>query len=315
MYNLKYGIEELNFDDPRYEGLITALINGTCIFIGAGVSKLGGYKLWNELAESMIGQYWDRRDEIPDQEKNYNFSIRTYLLSHSSSPIEVMDYLFSLDQKLFFEILENNFDGSNKKNKVYNNFSFLAKRTGNFFVQTNIDLGFQNNLNIGNDEVSINPNFGDTPKKLNYLHGKLGIKESLVFTRMQYDHNYLNESSAIMKFLLRIFMSYDVVFFGYSLRDFEILQAISKSRINKRSGRTHYLFEPVYDYKLTEFEVKKTNIRNNFGINIIPYNIEETGYELLLEVLNKVDATISRKESVEEPITAPVTGSETSYAK
>lgn len=309
-----YDIAGLNFEDTKYEELITTLINGTCVFLGAGVSKLGGYRLWNELAESMIGDYWNRRNEILDSETKFNFSVRTYLLS-CNSPIEVMDYLFSLNQTLFFEILGKNFNGVNEKSEVYNKFNFLVKRVGSFFVQTNIDLGFQTNLNIGGDDVDINPEFSNTPKKLNYLHGKLGIKESLVFTRRQYDHNYLDEASATMQFLVPIFKRYNVIFFGYSLRDFEILQAISKARINNQFSRTHYLFEPVYGYKLTEFEVKKTNIKNNFGIEIIPYNIEKTGYDLLLEVLDKVDVAISRKERVKEAVTPPVTGDETSYAK
>lgn len=42
-----------NFDDPQYEYLILSLLQDTCIFIGAGVSKLARYKLWNELKNAM----------------------------------------------------------------------------------------------------------------------------------------------------------------------------------------------------------------------------------------------------------------------
>lgn len=311
-----YTIDELNFSDPKYEELLTALISGTCIFIGAGISKLCGYKLWDELAKGMVEEYWKRRNEIPDSESKYNFSIRTYL-SSSNSPIEVMDYLFSLEQNLFFSILENNFAGINERADIYTKFSPLVQIRNNFFVQTNIDLSFQRNLNIGVDNVAVNPSFTEPPKKMNYIHGKIGIKESFVFTRRQYDDNYLNENSAIMRFLIPIFKSYNVVFFGYSLRDFEILQAISKSRMNASSYKTHYLFEPVYGYKLTEFNINKTNVKNNFGIEMIPYNIEKGGYELLLEVLDKLNSSTTRKISIteEDAISTPTTGSETAHAK
>jgi len=311
-----YSIDELNFDEPKYEELLSVLINGTCIFIGAGISKLGGYKLWNELSENMVAEYWKRRNDIADSENRFNFSIKTYL-SLNSNPIEAMDYLFSLDQNLFFKVLEGNFNNITERLEIYNKFSSLTKIINNFFIQTNIDLGFQKNLNISDDNIAINPIFGDMTKKLTYVHGRLGIKESFIFTRRQYDHSYLNETSAVMRFLIPVFKNYNVVFFGYSLRDFEILQAISKSKMDDQTPKTHYLFEPVYGYKLTEFSIKRTNIKNNFGIEMIPYNIEKGGYDLLFDVLDKLNSTISRKISIstKDAITSPSTGSDTSYER
>ena len=50
-----------NFDASQYENLILSLLQGTCIFIGAGVSKLAGYKLWAELKNAMIDYFWSKR--------------------------------------------------------------------------------------------------------------------------------------------------------------------------------------------------------------------------------------------------------------
>jgi len=34
-----------DFADSKYQNLIEALKNGTCVFFGAGVSKIAGYRL------------------------------------------------------------------------------------------------------------------------------------------------------------------------------------------------------------------------------------------------------------------------------
>ncbi|MBI2487445.1 MAG: hypothetical protein HYW01_10915 [Deltaproteobacteria bacterium] len=53
-----------DFNSSEYEDLIDNLLNGACIFFGAGVSKLAGYKLWRELANELVERFWEKRKKF-----------------------------------------------------------------------------------------------------------------------------------------------------------------------------------------------------------------------------------------------------------
>jgi hypothetical protein len=297
-----------DFSDPKYSVLIDSLINGTCIFIGAGVSKLAGYKLWKELANEMITIFWNNRKNLiihSQKEQKLNYSTYELLKSHEDS-IEVMEYLSCLDNALFTKAIKEIFETTTENPAIFKAFSPLAQRTRNFFIQTNIDGGLQRHLNISPEKISINPYFGAplAPKKLSYIHGYIDDAKSWIFTRGQYNRNYLDLNSPIMKFLEPIFRTNNVLFVGYSLRDFEILQAISRARllVNQKDHKKHFLLEPFYGNKETLLQIKEVNYQNNYGITIIPYNIEKNDYNILLEVLGALNKVIIQKSStIKEP--------------
>ena len=56
----RHGLPD--FNNPKYENLILSLQKGTCIFTGAGISKLGGYKLWDELRDEMVDYFWKNKE-------------------------------------------------------------------------------------------------------------------------------------------------------------------------------------------------------------------------------------------------------------
>lgn len=301
------------------EELIDALTKGTYIFIGAGISKLAGYPLWNELAYLLIELFWDQKEQVPNPNFSFNYTQKDHLftlLKTKDNPIMVMDFLASINEEHFYNSLKSIFDDvrAGKENpNIFMRFNELKNIVSNKFIQVNIDDGFQRALKIGDNEIDVNDNFSD--KKLTYLHGKIGNKHSIVFLRRKYDDGYLDERSKIMEYLIPIFRNNNVVFFGYSLRDYEILQAISRARIqSNRSGnkpRKHYLFEAVWESKSTEYEIAREYYSRNYDVEMLRYDLSDKDYKKMFDVIDDVSQEVNKKYQLEkqnDPLRREVTG-------
>lgn len=279
-----------DFGRPEYEELIGGLQNGMCIFVGAGVSKLAGYRLWKELAKDLVEEFWKKETIIHSEMESLNKSA-------DEEPIKVIDFLFSVNKDFFHaklaEIFEN--DKKSEKREVYVTLRRFAQVAENLFIQTNIDTGLQRSLGIRDSDVQINPSLMVPPKRLSYLHGRIDRKSSWVLTTRQYDRDYLKNGNSTMKFLIDIFKSYRVLFIGYSLRDPEIQFALRKARLDG-SIKGHYLLEAFNVNRTTDMVIQATNFRENFNIELIPYNIEKKGYELLMNVLNELNKMLSYRK-------------------
>lgn len=276
-----------DFSSSEYVDLINGLDKGMCLFLGAGVSKLAGYKLWDELGKEMTKRFWNKkRIEYSDMDALNK-------LSHNE-PITVMDFLYSKDQTLFEIILKEIFeeDNRNEDNRIYKSLRNFARIENTVFIQTNIDKGLQTNLGITDSDIQINPHLSFPPKLLNYLHGRIDKTNSWVFTTKQCDRNYLDDKNSIMKFLTEILETYNVLFIGYGLRDIEIQIALRKARLNGRI-RKHYLLEDFHMNKATYIRIRATNLKVNFNIQLIPYVIESKGFEVLVNVINQLFNVLS----------------------
>jgi len=285
-----------DFGSPEYEDLISRLLEGMCIFMGAGISKLAGYKLWNELADEILRKFSNHKSKIQKPEYLTYSIIKDLEKAAKTTPRKVMDYFYSLDRNFFQYILKEIFieDERKEKNEVFEVLSPIVQVKNNIFVQTNIDKAFQKYFDIPDTEIGMNPYLPNKPKKLNYLHGRIDEKETWVFTTQQYDYNYLGEKSKTFAFLVNLFLNNSVLFIGYSLRDFEIKQAISKARL-KGQRRTHYFLVPYSLQTATELAIEETIFRENYGIHFIRYNIENKGHVGLINVLKALGSVVSYK--------------------
>ena len=195
-----------DFNSAEYEELIDNLTSGACIFFGAGVSKLAGYKLWDELKKEMIKRFWERRKELrlinPDQ---FDHSLMRSLIDLNDE-IESLSYLYNLNNIIFAEEIKAIFHEDQNKagNKPYDYLNRLNNGK-NFFVTTNIDVGFQKYLGINDNNVAIAPNFSNPPKIINYLHGRVDKENTWVFTGTQYHDNYHGKNPYCMDFIKSIF--------------------------------------------------------------------------------------------------------------
>ena len=283
-----------DFYSQQYENLINALMEGTCIFIGAGASNLAGYKLWNALKTEIIDYYWNNRDKIYFN-KNTKFDLSfCESLKEYTDPVEVFDYLYYCDSEMFLDAIKSILLEDEKKtsNKIYQILNKLNNRK-NFFVTTNIDMGFQNYLNIRDNNVSIFPELTNPPKLLNYIHGRIDVENSWIFTTNQYSQAYTSASigAPCMKFLIEIFQRYSVFFIGYGLREKEIKQAITQTSRRKQ----HYWLEPFKRKDEDSLMIRGTIFKETYNISLIPYYVDSKGYELLFEVIDSLYRVMSGK--------------------
>ena len=287
--------ETSDFNSSQYEDLVGTLEKGTCLFMGAGVSKLAGYKTWDELRKEMVEYFWKEKDKRPFSEREkFDLSLCENLKKHGDI-IEVFDYLYYKDKGLFVSGVKDIFkvDERSMSIKIYQ----LLKKLDNgksFFVTTNIDKGLQKYLEIPDDRISISPRFTNPPKYINYLHGRIDFEETWILTRAQYNKGYYDEDAPCMNFIAHIFESYNVLFIGYGLREEEIMQAILKT--GKR--KLHYWLEPYSRNKRDFLEIRGTNLKENYNIVLIPYSIDKDDYEGLYKVINRLSMSITKKGSL-----------------
>jgi len=129
-------LEQGTFFREKHSNIIEAIKEPFCLFLGAGISKLIGHKLWKELAKSMVNRF--RTEGL------LAYSQSEYLKSIADkNPIDVMDYLsFCADQnsKNFNEIIDKEFELDGQGHyEVLDALKPLLELDECVVVQTNID--------------------------------------------------------------------------------------------------------------------------------------------------------------------------------
>lgn len=284
-----------DFSTYQYENLISSLLNGACIFFGAGISKFAGYKLWDELRNALVDYFWSKRDTLPShylRSHNFDYSMCENLKNHKNT-IESFDYLYKIDENLFISGIKDIFktDYKRNNNEIY---QFLQKLDNgkNIFITTNIDKGFQTYLGLTDEDISIYPDFLNPPKLITYLHGRIDKEDTWIFTRAQYNKGYEGEAPC-MNYLKNIFKDRSVLFVGYGLREEEIGRAIYSTEKLK----THYWLEGCTRNNIDCLKIRSTTLRENYNIHLIPYYIDNRERsKLICEVIDSLYKKITEKE-------------------
>jgi hypothetical protein len=116
-----------------------------------------------------------------------------------------------------------------------------------------------------------------------HLHGTIKDEASAVITIVDYMKHYEHGSKPAV-FLETIFSEYTVLFIGYGLEEYEILEfMISKVRSGKNEVR-HFMLYPVFKKETNLLEFQKKYYLD-LGIQLVPYPIDDNGYEHLANVI------------------------------
>jgi hypothetical protein len=284
-----------DFSASQYENLISSLLNGACIFFGAGISKFAGYKLWDELRNALVDYFWEKKDTLPSRYlRNQNFDhSMCENLKKCDSIIEAFDYLYRINKNLFISGIKDIFKIDSKKN---NNeiYQFLKKLDNgkNIFITTNIDKGFQTYLGLTDGEISICPEFTNPPKLITYLHGRIDKEDTWIFTRGQYNKGYEGKAPC-MNYIKNIFKNRSVLFIGYGLREDEIKRAI----FSTEKLKTHYWLQGCTRNNIDSLKIHSTSLKENYNIHLIPYDIDNgERSELICEVIDSLYKKVTEKE-------------------
>ncbi|MCF7886094.1 MAG: SIR2 family protein, partial [Candidatus Marinimicrobia bacterium] len=155
------------------------------------------------------------------------------------------------------------------------------------YITTNADTHFDrlfDPLNIIYDPLEFTIQKIDSTN-IYHIHGSIKDKESLVFTVSKYMRRYTNSKyDKFRNFLRTIFREYTVLFLGYGLAEFELLDFILEEKESKNNQ--HFMLSPYYQNEINILNYEQ-KYYNDLGINVLPYEKDNIGYRQLEKVIKK----------------------------
>ena len=284
---------------PIPNQILEAASNGKLVvFIGAGVSRLLGYVSWQSMAERYVKYLFQR---------GY-FSYLEY------------EHLKSLDARKLLSICENfckknkiprpSISGLLHSKEVEKDTSDIYKLIYSWnvvYITTNfddeLDKVVNDNKKIISDPEQISIAYLYELGTVIHLHGSLDSRR-LILTISDYLYYYQTEK--MQKFLNHLFTEFSVLFIGYGLEEYELLEfLVHKSQMHtsdylksEKKEIKHYLLYPVFSWEKAMLKFYQLYYRD-LSIELIPYKKDEKGYQQLYEVIKKWTPMI--KEYVRPP--------------
>ncbi len=308
------------------EGLKNAAKAGSLVpFIGAGVSAIAGCPLWDEFADASLKVF------LKSGELNYSqYNQLTSSLS-ARQKLSIAIGLESSSTKIKFEeILETkDLDENIKKkgNKIYSLLSDFSK----VFITTNYDNWLERPIVESLSALSDESSPSEKPKlirnclnhpdnfSLNDLHnegtviqvhGSVKDRKTMILTTADYLKRYSNHRlqgrntnvNRYLTFLENLFLRKNVIFIGYGLGDLEILEYVMQKGLKSMHEQTaisafeqaprHYIVMPFYTHELVIMENLKNYYYKEFKVELIPFSIDEKGYDQLIDVVEYLSKEI-----------------------
>lgn len=253
------------------------------IFIGAGISKLCGFPLWNEtcnmLIDHCVNQRWLSNEEGEQIRK-------------CSDPIMKMSQCRKhITEKAFDQFLKGVFgkDVPEEYNADYQRLKKALRALSSVIVTTNIDEVFdglceKENRFYSTQHIENIRIIKGGKRQIWHIHGGLPNIKEIVFTEDQYKERYSDEK--VIAAFKRFFDSNNctVLFVGYGLGDTELLPYFVGDLKNRKN---HYFIKEHDKNKEDEFEkiCKKCDER---GIQVLEYDLEDGGYKQIIKILENL---------------------------
>ncbi len=294
--------------------IFEAASNGKLVvFIGAGVSRIIGCPSWEELSNIHLKYLYDM------EEINYHEFINLRLLD-TRKLLSICKNIYET-KNINPPSMETIFKGEDKlsnKFKIYEDlYSFKA-----IYVTTNYDnhldkvaertvSNTQINIKSRDDftseiDTSSRDSFGKVFYKKDeilisnleqgnviHLHGSINNYAEAIITTVDYINHYNKDrGNRVAVFLEEMFEKYTVLFAGYGLEEYEILEFLIKD-IPKAKDYRHFMLYPMFakDENLLVFYEEYYKA---LGISLIPYSIDKKGYAQLAQVIKKWAKEISK---------------------
>ncbi len=277
------------------------------LFIGAGVSKIIGCPSWQELADSMLEKLWREYKQIDF----YAYNHLKFL--DPRKKLTICKELYKNDKvHSFADDIKNLLTADDGKIKEFGKiFSYLLNFNA-IYITTNYDTYLENEVKKKNRKiiykkeelVESNLNSGD----MIYLHGNINYPDSMIITISDYLMFYQDEK--VKTFLNKIFTEYNILFIGYGLEEYELLEFLVKSStsfdnqlmnneeikpspLDKQNNDEirHVMLYPLFDQDKELLKFLNMYYRK---LKILPitYSINK-GYENLTKVLERWGETMT----------------------
>jgi len=265
------------------------------VFIGAGVSRIIGCKSWDQLAQNLVDKCFLTKKNGGSGLINYKEKETLIQSKDHKKTLTICYHLLKENgfENIFYEELENSLKADKELLKSQNIYDELYYLRG-LFITTNADEHFDSKFELrriiyregGFNSSNIDRN------KLYHIHGSIKDRSSLIFTTPQYIKRYNNKK--FREFLEIIFKEYTVLFVGYGMAEFELLDfLVTKFDSKEEKELRHFILLPFYngEENILQFE---QYYYNSMGIKVIPYEKDEKGYAQLYEVLKNWNTEINQ---------------------
>lgn len=273
----------INKDDVKIEEspklppeLIEAYENNKLVvFIGAGISRLMGCMGWEDMANKLIKTVCT--PIMSDQLLNRNIGSKekiTIAYRYAEKNEE--------NKKKFWEVFSKAISAEGTEPDIYE----VISRLNTIYITTNCDGLLVNHFKKSYTTTCTLEEYkkrsGEELNR-NYvfcIHGNYGNgsdddKSSLIFTVDKYLEAY-QSGSDLFNFLRTVMDDNVVLFLGYGLSEFEILNACFKS-VEDRKTTKHYVLEGFFTYQKELCEAL-TEYYSSLGIRLIPYSKDNKEY-------------------------------------
>lgn len=246
------------------------------VFVGAGISRLMGCQGWDQMANALVDKVCT--PAMADQVKSS--------CSNSKEKITIAKRIAEKEHKTtdFWEIFHDALMPDRKKEDIYSKIALFDT----LFLTTNCDgllvekFPYSYTTDCSKDEY-----LRRSDKPFVYcLHGNWGNgteeeKERLIFTEDKYLSEY-QPGNQLPDFLRQVMHDKTVLFIGYGLTEFEIINAaFEPSEVLK-----HYLLEGFFKYQ-QELCNAKAEYFASIGVNLIPYSKDECGYAQQASIISE----------------------------
>jgi hypothetical protein len=258
------------------------------VFIGAGVSRLVGCVGWGDLGKSLVNRCYEKGviiykerealSEIADSKK-------VITICHGLLTEKGLEGIFFDEMKAALRD-DLNVATPNIYDDIY--------RLRGVFVTSNADRHFHRCFNPENRFYRPEEVRPDNIDRLNlyHIHGCIEKPDTMVFTLRQYFERY--QQGQFEEFLKRIFAEYTILFLGYGLGEFELLDFLFQ-QFEERATRVlrHFMLKPLYsgEERILKFE---QSYYGQMGIRVLPYRKDERGYKQLEHVVRDWNRRLSR---------------------
>ncbi len=241
------------------------------IFIGAGLSRFVGCSSWSKLSENLL-------DKCESEGLINNFE--RVVLSQSKDfkkTITICNQLLKNDDRFLDEMKwslnDDNVDSNEIDLSIYRDLYSL----NGLFITTNADRHIDQVFS--SDNILIENFDATTPidnSHLYKIHGSIASPDSLIFTVGGYLKRYTDPKYG--KFLEEIFTKYTVLFLGYGLSEFELMDYLFTSI--SPNGNKHFFLKDYFTHEQRIYQFDQLYF-NDLGINLIPYAKDTNGFNQL----------------------------------
>jgi len=301
--------------------ILEAALNGKLVvFIGAGVSRLLGYPSWQNLAERYAEYLYKEGylsyleyEHLKKLDPRKLLSICKNFCKKKNIPKPSISEL--LQPKEIEKDISDIYELIYSWNVIYVTTNFddeldkVAKKPRKDFTIENYSSSSDSlllgnpNIEIISDPEQILETYLYSSGNIIHLHGSLDSGKSIL-TISDYLYHYQHEK--IQSFLNRLFTDFTVLFIGYGLEEYELLEfLVHKSQIHTsnhlKSGEKeirHYLLYPLFSWEQAMLEFYQLYYED-LNIELIPYKKDAKGYKQLYRVIK--DWTQRIKEYVRPP--------------